>query len=241
MSGTLQVTKNGTGSGNVRSLAGGIDCGGDCSERYTNSRLLPPAVVSLSASPDSGSVFAGWSGDGTTIQPTGNRVVVMDANRNVTATFNLSSGTGDRRADLVVQNLRVIAPNVGVHAGTAYQVECRVTNIGARPSGACVVREMLIESDEVVVNGQTTQQVLDMPPATEREVPILLPGQWRSFTFSHTLSQPESIGASATAVRRRRLVISVLADSRRAVNEASEQNNGAAITGIMTKTGFVQT
>nr|WP_242470463.1 hypothetical protein [Thiococcus pfennigii] len=51
----LMVEK--TGSGTVTSDDGGIDCGNDCSESY-----VYRALVELSAEPDSGWVFDGWSG-----------------------------------------------------------------------------------------------------------------------------------------------------------------------------------
>jgi hypothetical protein len=79
---TLTVSKAGTGTGKVvtASLPGGIDCGSDCSEAI-NSGL----EVSLSAIPDPGSAFSGWSVDATgTANPL---TLTMDGNKNVTATF----------------------------------------------------------------------------------------------------------------------------------------------------------
>src|SRR5262249_30036156 len=55
---TLSVTKAGTGSGTVTSTPTGITCGADCSENYVNG-----TIVALTATPTSGSTFAGWSGD----------------------------------------------------------------------------------------------------------------------------------------------------------------------------------
>lgn len=76
----LTVTKQGSGTGAVTSLPGGIDCGTVCSADYASGR-----VVTLTASPDEGSVFTGWSGEGCS--GTGSCVVTMDAARSVTATF----------------------------------------------------------------------------------------------------------------------------------------------------------
>lgn len=54
----LTVTLAGPGSGTVTSAPEGIDCGGDCSELFDAG-----TVVTLAATPDPGSVFAGFSGD----------------------------------------------------------------------------------------------------------------------------------------------------------------------------------
>jgi uncharacterized delta-60 repeat protein len=80
---TLTITKAGTGTGTV--TATGINCGADCSEAYTNG-----TAVTLTATADSGSTFAGWSGDADCSDGS----VTMDANKNCTATFNTTSGSG---------------------------------------------------------------------------------------------------------------------------------------------------
>jgi hypothetical protein len=52
----LAVVKMGAGSGRVRSVPSGIDCGMDCTELVT-----PGTMVTLTATPDRGSVLAGWT------------------------------------------------------------------------------------------------------------------------------------------------------------------------------------
>ncbi len=73
----LTVTRSGSGSGAVTSSPAGIDCGATCSASLSGS-------ATLTATPASGSTFAGWSGDCT---GTGSCVVAMSAAKSVTATF----------------------------------------------------------------------------------------------------------------------------------------------------------
>jgi uncharacterized protein (DUF2141 family) len=77
---TLTVSKNGTGSGTVTSNPAGINCGSTCSANFAQG-----STVTLSATPASGSSFAGWSG---ACSGTGSCTVTMDAAKSVTATFN---------------------------------------------------------------------------------------------------------------------------------------------------------
>lgn len=54
---SLTVTKVGNGAGRIASAPGGIDCGADCAEFYEQG-----ALVTLTASANPGSTFAGWQG-----------------------------------------------------------------------------------------------------------------------------------------------------------------------------------
>ncbi|RMF90565.1 MAG: M6 family metalloprotease domain-containing protein [Nitrospinota bacterium] len=78
---TLTVTISGTGLGTVTSNPTGIDCGADCTQDY-----LEDTLVTLTATPDPDSSFAGWSGDCTTTGPN-QAQVTMDADKTCTATF----------------------------------------------------------------------------------------------------------------------------------------------------------
>jgi sugar lactone lactonase YvrE len=84
---------SGTGTGTVRSQSGlspAIDCtggssSGGCTESYPSG-----TVVTLTATPGTGSGFAGWSG---ACSGTGTCVVTMNGPESVTATFNTSTFT----------------------------------------------------------------------------------------------------------------------------------------------------
>lgn len=78
---TLLVTIEGTGSGSVINTPG-IDCPGDCTEDFQEN-----TGVLLTAFPDSGSTFIGFSGD----PDCEDGVVVMDVAKTCTATFALNS------------------------------------------------------------------------------------------------------------------------------------------------------
>ena len=75
---SLTVTTTGTGSGTVISSPSGISCGSTCSGSFT--------TVTLSATPASGSSFAGWSGGGC--NATGECALTLTSNTSITATFD---------------------------------------------------------------------------------------------------------------------------------------------------------
>jgi hypothetical protein len=83
---SLTVKKAGNGNGTVTSEPGGINCGSDCSEQYTDD-----TTVLLTASAATGSTFAGWSG---ACSGTGTCSVSMSAARSVTANFLIPVPSG---------------------------------------------------------------------------------------------------------------------------------------------------
>jgi hypothetical protein len=145
---TVTVDKSGTGTGTVTSNPSGISCGADCSEAYTYG-----TPVTLTAAPNSGSVFTGWSGSGCS--GTGQCVVNMDAAKKVAATFNLQQFTLSAsdlikvvQGDIKATSLTLTSTgdfNKGVSLTYAYE--------GASPVNATII----ITSDPVVptANGIT--------------------------------------------------------------------------------------
>ncbi len=81
---TLTVSVTGTGSGLVTSTPAGINCGAACSAGF-----MRDSVVTLTATPQGGSSFAGWIGAGCA--GTGACIVRMDAAKSVVAVFSSPS------------------------------------------------------------------------------------------------------------------------------------------------------
>lgn len=79
----LTVSKLGAGTGSVS--GNGIDCGSTCALSYDAG-----TAISLTATPNAGSVFSGWGGD---CSGTGACVLGMDANHAVTATFGAQASS----------------------------------------------------------------------------------------------------------------------------------------------------
>lgn len=80
----LDITKSGTGTGAVTSSPAGINCGADCTESYAADTL-----VTLTAAADSGSNFAGWTGDAGACGSSTTCAVTMDQARTINAEFAL--------------------------------------------------------------------------------------------------------------------------------------------------------
>jgi len=110
---TLSVTKAGAGSGTVTSSPAGISCGSTCSANYAGG-----TNVTLTATPASGSVFAGWSG---ACSGAGTCTVAMSAAKSVTATFKTQPVT----TKLVITNNWTTG---GPHGKGGYCANLVVTN-----------------------------------------------------------------------------------------------------------------
>ncbi len=107
---SLMVAQNGIGTGTV--TGSGINCGSVCTNGYA-----PGTVVNLTASPASGSTFAGWSGGGCS--GTGTCTVTMNASTSITATFNSSAATYDITATASGNGMITALNNPNVSQGTS--------------------------------------------------------------------------------------------------------------------------
>jgi hypothetical protein len=80
---TLTISEQGAGSGTVSSNPAGISCGNSCQANFPIGTL-----VTLSATPDPGSVFTGFSGDCVATQGC---QLALNQNHSITATFALNT------------------------------------------------------------------------------------------------------------------------------------------------------
>lgn len=129
----LTVSRTGSGTGTVTSNPAGINCGADCSENYVSG-----TSVALFATPNSGSMFNGWSG---ACSGTGACNVVMSTNRNVIANFGINS-TNTSLPDLTIISLTRTYFAVNQSNQTFYNLTLRATvrNIGTANAGVSNTR-----------------------------------------------------------------------------------------------------
>ena len=146
----LDVVLAGTGSGSVTDgAAGDIDCPGTCTDTYPHGM-----VVTLTASADPGSDFAGWTGDvpGTCSGIPVTCQVTMDAAKTVTATFDPEPPPADD-ADLAIAMADVNDP---VRVGRRIIYRITVANNGPVDATNVVMIDQLPSS--VTFVSATTDQ-----------------------------------------------------------------------------------
>jgi Divergent InlB B-repeat domain len=119
----LAVVMMGTGSGVVISAPSGILCGTTCSGTFASG-----TAVTLTATPATGSTFAGWSGGGCT--GTGTCTVTVTSTTTVTATFNMSPG--------VSLTVSKAGTGSGTVSSTPAGITCGTTCSGTFASGTAV-------------------------------------------------------------------------------------------------------
>jgi hypothetical protein len=143
----LSVTRGGNGSGTVTSQPAGISCGAACSAAYASG-----TSITLTAAPDSGSTFSGWSGD---CSGTGTCTVSMTQARAVTATFAAGQGPpGTPTAVGCVAN-KLILTDVFPRSG-------KTQLIGVAPAGSAGKRVTIVST----WNGKTVAKPTVRPDLT---------------------------------------------------------------------------
>ncbi len=122
----LTVTKAGTGGGTVISAPAGIVCGSACTAALL-STSVDTATLTLTAAPNTGSTFTGWSGGCSGAEDC---VVTMNAAKTVTATFAASTcpaSSGDVNGDGSVNALDAVAVTnhiLGIQTSPNTDVNC---------------------------------------------------------------------------------------------------------------------
>ena len=124
----LRVDKKGTGTGIVRATSGSVNCGATCDADYAQG-----TAVTLTATADSGSVFAGWSGG----SDCAGGIVTMNAALTCVATFDSQAAAGTRP---FVQRLALRAGNLYYDAPTGRVVAALLTR--AVPSETASLRSI---------------------------------------------------------------------------------------------------
>jgi hypothetical protein len=143
---TLQVSRTGPGAGTVGSSPVGITCGAACTSAF-------PAgtTVTLAATPNPGSTFAGWSGGGCS--GTGTCTVSLAVATTVSATFAASSDPP------VAVFRRYLAEGV---SSPTFGTRIALGNPGARAASAQL---QFLRADGIVVDHELT-----VPPLALRIV-----------------------------------------------------------------------
>lgn len=118
---TCAVTVTKVGNGTITGTPGGIDCGSVCS-----ASVPCGTAMTFTATPASGSTFAGWGGGCTGSAPC---AVTLNAAVTVTATFNTSETT---------YPLAVTKAGTGVGTVTGPSINCGSTCAASFASGATV-------------------------------------------------------------------------------------------------------
>lgn len=115
----LTVSKSGTGSGGVTSSPGGIDCGSTCSDTFNAG-----TQVTLTATADPGSTFAGWSGGGCS--GTGTCTVTLNGDTTVTAGFTANQPPAPKTYCVVP---RLLGKKLGAAKIALRKAHCRVGKV----------------------------------------------------------------------------------------------------------------
>lgn len=173
----LRVNKAGSGSGTVTGSPGTINCGADCEELY-----LDGASVTLTAVPAPGSALQGWSDPGC--PGTGACTVTMDADKAVTATFEVpGTPLQPKSVTLKARPKRVeagektrlkaaVLPCAG-HENDSVEFYRGARLIGTKVSdGACIARMKARVRNPSTFTAVSPQQDADHPAGTSNGVRV---------------------------------------------------------------------
>jgi hypothetical protein len=138
---SVRITLAGTGSGRVSSAAAGINCASSCV-----TQIMEDTKITLTATPDSGSTFTGWSGGACS--GIGDCSLTVEGDVGVVATFNATGGssgpppaprTGGQPATFPL-TVRAIqkAGGSGTITSTPAGIDCGSTCTATFPAGSIV-------------------------------------------------------------------------------------------------------
>jgi Tol biopolymer transport system component len=209
----LSVGADGSGSGRIVSQPAGISCGTTCDAVFTD-----PTAVTLSAIPDPGSTFTGWSGD---CVGAGACVVPMFGYRGVVATFETAApppplppappspppsgrgGGGGGAAGGVPPDLHVDLSSSAAAAAPAgtevlFFVKVSTTNVGA---ASAVRLDVTLPAGYVVTKTYADRGsgCTGAAPKLSCDVAWIAPGTNTSVTIWGTIGQAGEQDATATA------------------------------------------
>ncbi|MBL8260204.1 MAG: hypothetical protein JNM60_10385, partial [Candidatus Competibacteraceae bacterium] len=137
----LTVAKAGTGAGTVVSNPAGINCGSACSYGFASG-----ASVTLTATPASGSTFAGWSGACT---GTGTCTVPMSAAKAVKATFNKTQAKSN------TYTFKVVLSGSGTVTSSPAGINCGKVCSATFPMGTSVTLKAVPASGYLFAGANT--------------------------------------------------------------------------------------
>ncbi len=176
----------------------GINCGADCSEQYDQG-----TVVTLTALPEAGSIFTGWSGEGCS--GTGTCVINMNSDKSVTATFNTSVPSPDLTGQWTFFNQICKTKKEGVQCKIKGNI--LIQNIGHLDAQTSFVAYYLSNDSTYDNSDKFLKQV-----STGKVKVVKDKNKKLSYTFP--------LGESATG----KYVIAII-DASNIVNESNEGNN----------------
>jgi hypothetical protein len=141
---SLDVSKSGTGGGVLTSSPAAIDCGVTCSANLDYGTL-----VTVTATPNTGSIFTGWSGDCT---GTGDCVLTMDASHTATAIFTSIVHKPDELIGTSTNVSKMVGGNIYNATGTG-QSKGGKGHLGAKKTFYVLVQNDGNATDTFVIVG----------------------------------------------------------------------------------------